>query len=77
LIDGNIQNHQVAGGFLDSGNHTGVMTPIFSYGPGAKEFTGIHENTFFLFKFLTLLALHKETLVKQNMLSVNLNLIIK
>jgi alkaline phosphatase len=26
-------------------NHTGVMVPIFAYGPGAENFTGIIENT--------------------------------
>jgi alkaline phosphatase len=59
LTNGNIQEHQVAGSFIESGYHTGVMIPIFSYGSGAKEFSGIHENVFFFYKFLTLLALHK------------------
>lgn len=27
------------------GGHTGVMVPVFAYGPGASEFTGIMENT--------------------------------
>jgi hypothetical protein len=25
--------------------HSGVMVPVFAYGPGAIEFTGIQENT--------------------------------
>jgi len=28
-----------------TGDHTAVMVPVFSYGPGAKEFIGIMENT--------------------------------
>ena len=27
------------------GSHTGVMVPVFSYGPGAERFTGIQQNT--------------------------------
>lgn len=27
------------------GSHTGVMVPVFAYGPGAQLFSGIHENT--------------------------------
>lgn len=27
------------------GDHTGVMVPVFAYGPGAELFSGIHENT--------------------------------
>jgi alkaline phosphatase len=39
--------------------HTGVMVPIFSYGPGAEVFSGINENTFFLDMFLKLLKIKK------------------
>jgi alkaline phosphatase len=28
-----------------TGDHTAVMVPVFSYGPGAEEFIGIMENT--------------------------------
>ena len=27
------------------GNHTGVMVPVFAFGPGANYFSGIQENT--------------------------------
>lgn len=54
LKDGNI-----AQGFSNpswsSGGHTGVMVPIFSYGPGAEQFSGILNNTDFYQKFITLL----------------------
>jgi len=26
-------------------NHTAVMVPVYAYGPGAQEFTGIYDNT--------------------------------
>ncbi len=44
----------LAGGDMDTGmvkgdftakHHTGVMVPVFAYGPGAEEFIGIMENT--------------------------------
>lgn len=39
--------------------HTGVMVPIFSYGPGAERFSGIHDNTYFFNAFQELLRLRK------------------
>jgi alkaline phosphatase len=59
LPDGNIQERRVTGNFIQTGSHTGVMVPIFSYGPSAKRFSGIHENTFFLNEFLNLLNIHR------------------
>ena len=35
-------------------NHTGVMVPIFAFGPGSEKFTGILDNTEFYGKFLEL-----------------------
>jgi len=28
-----------------TGGHTGIMVPVFAYGPGAEHFTGIMDNT--------------------------------
>jgi alkaline phosphatase len=28
-----------------TGDHTGVMVPVFAYGAGAQEFAGVYENT--------------------------------
>ena len=55
LLDGDIKNHQVVGSFIESGSHTGVMVPIFSYGAGARYFSGIHDNTFFFNRFINLI----------------------
>lgn len=27
-----------------TGGHTGVMVPVFSFGPGAERFSGVHQN---------------------------------
>jgi len=59
LVDGDMKNHKVIGSFIESGSHTGVMVPVFSYGAGAQHFTGIHENTFFYGTFIKLLNLRK------------------
>lgn len=57
LPNGSIKDHKVTSNFNETGNHTGVMVPIFSYGPSAERFSGIHENTFFLNEFLGLLKI--------------------
>lgn len=38
-------------------HHTGVMVPVFAYGPGAELFSGIYENTEIFNKLTTLLLL--------------------
>jgi alkaline phosphatase len=44
IIGGDMKTGQVEGKFT-TGNHTGVMIPVFAYGPGADKFSGIYENT--------------------------------
>ncbi len=44
INDGNLQEGKVVGAFT-SGDHTAVMVPVFAFGPGAEDFTGIMENT--------------------------------
>jgi len=41
---GNSKTGEVNGGFTTKG-HTGIMIPVFAYGPGAENFTGFYENT--------------------------------
>jgi len=41
---GDIENGEVQAKFT-SFNHTGVMVPVFAYGPGSEDFCGIYENT--------------------------------
>lgn len=56
LVGGNMQTGEVRGRF-STGGHTGVMVPVFAYGPGAEYFTGIDENTSFFDKLIKVLRL--------------------
>jgi alkaline phosphatase len=38
------ENNQISGHFSSTG-HTGIMVPVYAYGTGAEEFSGIMENT--------------------------------
>ncbi|MBK5277517.1 MAG: alkaline phosphatase [Bacteroidia bacterium] len=44
IIDGDFKTGMVEGKFT-TGSHTGIMIPVFAYGPGAEEFSGIYENS--------------------------------
>ncbi len=41
-------------------NHTGSFVPMFAFGPGAEQFTGVVENTSFKDKFVKLLGIGGE-----------------
>lgn len=56
----------IVGGSLDgkeldiawtSKKHTGVMVPVFAYGPGAGRFAGIYDNTRLAYMFAELLGI--------------------
>jgi alkaline phosphatase len=59
ISGGDISTHKVEAKFAGK-DHSAVMVPIFSYGPGAERFSGIHENTFFFNQFLQLLGLENK-----------------
>ncbi|MDZ4668685.1 MAG: alkaline phosphatase [bacterium] len=42
-----------------SKGHSGIMVPVFAYGPGAELFNGIYENTEIFHKFVKLLSPNK------------------
>lgn len=44
IVGGDMKTGKVVGAF-GTGDHTSVMVPVFAYGPGAENFTGIMENT--------------------------------
>ena len=44
LVDGDLNEGKVICKF-STGGHSGVMVPIYAFGPGAMNFTGIMENT--------------------------------
>jgi alkaline phosphatase len=53
LNGGDPKANKVMAGFT-SLNHTGIMVPVFAYGPGAEKFIGIYENTSLFDKMKTL-----------------------
>jgi alkaline phosphatase len=56
ITGGNLAEKKVEGKFVHD-EHTGTLIPVFAYGPGADEFTGIYENTQIHWKILRLLGL--------------------
>lgn len=44
LVDGDLNEGKIVCKF-STGSHSGVMVPVYAFGPGAEEFTGIYENT--------------------------------
>jgi alkaline phosphatase len=56
ITGGDLGQHKLEANFA-GGDHTAVMVPVFSFGPGAQKFSGIHENTFFHDEFLNLLKI--------------------
>jgi alkaline phosphatase len=56
LDGGNLKNKEIIASF-SSKHHSGVMVPIFAFGPGSENFKGIMENTDVYFKMKTFLKL--------------------
>lgn len=44
IVDGNLAEGEVAA-MCPINYHTGVMVPVFAFGPGAENFMGIYNNT--------------------------------
>lgn len=51
LLGGDITTGKVKGKF-STDDHSGVMVPVYSFGPRAETFTGIFENTDLFYKML-------------------------
>jgi alkaline phosphatase len=49
---GDMKTGRVEGKFT-TGNHTGVMIPVFAFGPGSEKFSGIYENNEIFHKMLS------------------------
>ena len=56
LVDGDLQKGEIKCKF-STGSHSGVMVPVYAFGPGAEYFTGLYENTDIFHKIATLLNL--------------------
>lgn len=56
LIDGDKDKGKIKCKFSTTG-HSGVMVPVYAFGPGSELFTGIYENTDIFHKIKSLLNL--------------------
>jgi alkaline phosphatase len=59
LNNGDFETGHIDAGFTTVG-HTGVMVPVFAYGPGSEEFTGIYDNTDLFKKLMTAYGFNDE-----------------
>jgi len=56
LLDGDIQKGNVEGNY-STGGHSGIIIPVFAYGPQADKFVGVYENTEVFSKIAEILKL--------------------
>lgn len=56
ITNGNIKEGKVEGKFANTG-HTGILIPVYAYGPQSNQFKGIMENTEIFEKIKALLKL--------------------
>ncbi|WP_318345815.1 alkaline phosphatase [Flagellimonas baculiformis] len=56
IVGGSMQEGVVQGDFLTV-DHTGIMVPLFAYGPQAERFNGVYENTEVFHKILKALGI--------------------
>jgi alkaline phosphatase len=56
LNGGSIKDKTIKTNF-SSGHHTGIMVPVFAFGPGSHLFRGTYENTEIYYKIKTLMGL--------------------
>ena len=55
LVGGDKEEQKVVGKFSTNG-HSGLLIPVYSFGPGAKLFGGIYDNTDIYHKITQLLS---------------------
>lgn len=58
LPQGNVEKNEIEGDFTTH-DHTGMMVPIFAYGPHSHEFQGVYENNEVFHKIMKVLGLQK------------------
>ena len=56
LVDGDLNEGRIVCKF-STGSHSGVMVPVYAFGPGAENFFDIFENTDIFWKIKKLLNL--------------------
>lgn len=57
---GNFKDGTVDAGYT-TGSHTGVMVPVFAYGPGSEHFRGIYENYDIFYKIMTAFGFERKS----------------
>lgn len=58
LPQGNLEKNEIEGNFTTH-DHTGIMVPIFAYGPQSNEFQGVYENNEVFYKMLKVLKIQE------------------
>lgn len=56
LVDGDLNKGEIQCKFSTT-SHSGVMVPVYAFGPGAENFAGLYENTAIFDKIASLLKL--------------------
>ena len=54
LLDGDLKRCYVDGNF-STNDHSGIMVPVFAYGPHSLDFRGVYENTEIQCKIMAIL----------------------
>ncbi len=60
IPSGNFETGEVEGDFIRMASHTGVMVPVFAFGPGEEKFQGFMENTEIFDKMMEVLKIDKD-----------------
>ena len=56
LVNGNKEEGRVTCCFSTK-DHSGAMVPVYAFGPGSEQFSGIMENTDIFYKIKSLMRL--------------------
>jgi alkaline phosphatase len=60
LLDGDLKRGYVDGSF-STNDHSGIMVPVFAYGPHSLDFRGVYENTEIHHKIMAILQKYHST----------------
>ncbi|RIV20568.1 alkaline phosphatase [Fibrisoma montanum] len=60
LLDGDLKRGYVDGHF-STNDHSGIMVPVFAYGPHSLDFRGVYENTDIQRKIMTILQQYQSS----------------
>jgi alkaline phosphatase len=63
IVDGDFKEGTVVAQFATT-NHTGIMVPVFAFGPGAQLFQGVQDNTDIFYNIMRLFDIKPEPVKK-------------